>query len=155
MTQQEIIKDSLSKILSGIKQLRKTFPFKEFTIDGRLVGDIGEVLVHRDYAIKLYDKLVGGYDGETSDGRKVQIKATFKNSLTFSKIPDYYLGIKINADGTYIEIYNGPSKNIEKKYRHRKGFGKILLSFPNSVLMELSNNITAKDRIPKRRRVNN
>jgi hypothetical protein len=132
MKHNEVIKDSLSKIFTGIQLLRKTFPFKEFTIDGRLVGDIGEVLVQRDYAIKLYDKLVGGYDGETSDGRKVQIKATFKNSLTFSKIPDYYLGIKINADGTYSEIYNGPSQKIVEKYGHRKGFGKILLSFPNS-----------------------
>jgi hypothetical protein len=155
MKHHEIIKDSLSKIFSGIQQLRKTFPIKEFTIDGRLVGDIGEVIVQRDYDVKLYDKLVGGYDGETTDGRLVQIKATFKNSLTFSKIPDYYLGIKINKDGTYTEIYNGPSKNIVEKYGHRKGFGIFLLSFPNLALKELSNNITAEDRIPKRRRNSN
>lgn len=29
------------------------------------------------------------------DGRHVQIKATFKNSLTFRRVPDYYLGFKL------------------------------------------------------------
>lgn len=31
-----------------------------------------------------------GHDGETSDGRKVQIKATFKDKLTFRTTPEYY-----------------------------------------------------------------
>ena len=39
---------------------------------------------------KRYDKLIEGYDGGTSDGRLVQIKATFKDSLTFTKTPNYY-----------------------------------------------------------------
>ena len=41
----------------GISQLKKAFPSKEFTIDGRLVGDIGEAIVYRDYNITLYEGL--------------------------------------------------------------------------------------------------
>lgn len=148
--EKEIIKSSLALIFSGIEKLQKTFPSKKFTIDGRLVGDIGEVLVQKDYDIELYEKLVEAYDGITADGKKVQIKSTFKNSLTFSKIPDYYLGIKINVDGSYTEIYNGSNKNIVEYFGHRKGFGEKLLSFPNSILSELSKKVPESEKIMKR-----
>ena len=150
MPDNEIIKEALAKIFDGINQLKSALPIKKFTIDGRLVGDIGEFLIQQDYDVKLFDKLVEGYDGKTSDGRLVQIKATFKNSLTFTKTPDYYLGIRINENGTYVEIFNGPGKVIEDKYGHRKGFGKKQLSFRNSVLRELSENVPINQKIPKR-----
>jgi hypothetical protein len=150
MADHKIIKEALVKIFDGINQLKAAVPIKKFTIDGRLVGDIGEAIVQRDYDVKLYDKLVEGYDGETSDGRLVQIKATFKDSLTFTKTPDYYLGIKIYKDGTYIEIFNGPGRVIEERYAYRKGFGIKLLSFPNLVLSELSKSVRESEKIPKR-----
>jgi len=153
MTKKEPIKIALAKIFSGIEKLRANFPVKEFTFDGRLVGDIGEVIVQRDYDVDLYKKLVKKHDGVTSNGRKVQIKATFKNSLTFSKIPDYYLGIKLYEDGTYDEIYNGSSNQIKKQFGHRKGFGKDLLSFSNKKLIELSDKIPARNKIPKRKTI--
>ena len=150
MPEQEIIRSALEDIFGGIKKLKEALPIKEFTIDGRLVGDIGEAIVQRDYDVDLYEVLVAGYDGETSDGRLVQIKATFKDSLTFGAIPDYYIGIKIREDGSYTEIYNGPTGPIQKKYGHRKRFGEKLLSFPNTVLSELSKEISNEQRIPKR-----
>jgi hypothetical protein len=146
----EIIEDSLKKIFSGIKQLKDALPSKEFTIDGRLVGDIGEAIVQRDYNLTLYDGLAKDYDGETPCGKRVQIKATFKDQLTFKKVSDYYLGIKIHEDGSYTEIFNGPGSTIAKQYSHRKGFGKDLLSFPNKKLRQLSNSITNEHRIQKR-----
>lgn len=150
MPDPETIQKALENIFSGIRLLKKALPEKEFTIDGRLVGDIGEALVQRDYDVKLFDLLVKGYDGETSDGKLVQIKATFKDSLTFRSVPDFYIGIKINEDGTYREIYNGPGFKIKKRYGHRKGFGKKLLSFPISVLSELSEEVPETQKIAKR-----
>jgi hypothetical protein len=150
MPTHEVIEESLQKIFSGIRQLKEALPCKEFTIDGRLVGDIGEAIVQRDYDLSLYEGLAKDYDGETPCGKKVQIKATFKDSLTFKKVSDYYLGIKIRENGTYEEIYNGPGSVIAEEYKHRKGFGKDLLSFPNKRLNELSVNIPSELRIPKR-----
>ncbi len=150
MLSHKVIKDSLQKIFSGIKQLKEALPSKEFTIDGRLVGDIGEAIVQRDYELTLYEGLAKNYDGETSSGKKVQIKATFKDSLIFKKVSDYYLGIKIHEDGTYEEIFNGPGKVIEGEYSHRKDFGKNLLSFPNKRLRELSENVPHDQRIRKK-----
>jgi hypothetical protein len=38
----------------------------------------------------------------------VQIKATFKDNLSFRATPDYYLGFKLYPNGNYDEVYNGP-----------------------------------------------
>ena len=144
------IETALRSIQDGIEMLKLLFPGKEFTMDGRLVGDIGEALVEKHYDVRLYDRLVPVHDGETTDGRKVQIKATFKNRLTFTKTPDFYLGIKLSNDGTFEEIYNGPGKVISDHYSHRKGVGEKQLSFPTKRLKALSLKVSASDRIPKK-----
>lgn len=44
-----VIECALSSIFAGIRLLKAAFPQKEFTIDGRLVGDIGEVIAAIEY----------------------------------------------------------------------------------------------------------
>jgi hypothetical protein len=151
MEHEAIITEALKAIFSGIGQLRDAFSPKKFTIDGRLVGDIGEVIAAREYDIKPYEGQTKDYDGETSDGKKVQIKATFKDSLTFKGKPDYYLGLKLYENGQPEEIFNGPGKVIFERYKHREGIGKKLLSFPNKELKNLSKNVPESERIPPRR----
>ena len=90
------------------------------------------------------------HDGETSDGKKVQIKSTFKDSLTFRTVPDYYLGFKLFRDGHYEEIFNGPGRIIYENYQHRKGIGEILLSFPINELKRLSESVPDSERIKLR-----
>lgn len=142
--------DGLALIFQGIERLTTAFPNRKFTIDGRLVGDIGEVIAALEYDVVLDEVSLPDYDGIASDGRRVQIKATFKDSLTFKTTPDYFLGFKLYPDGRYEEIFNGPGKLIFDKYAHRKGIGFNLLSFPNTELRKLSELVTAVDRIPKR-----
>jgi hypothetical protein len=150
MARHDTISKALTSIFQGIEILTTAFPNRRFTIDGRLVGDIGEIIAALEYDIALDEKSQPDYDGQTSDGRKVQIKATFKESLTFTTVPDYYLGFKLSADGSYEEIYNGPGQILYTRYSHRKGIGATLLSFPISELRELSKAVVSGERIPKR-----
>ncbi len=150
MDEKAAIDKALYNIFKSIDDLRKTFPQKAFTIDGRLVGDVGEVIATLYYDVKLHTVQQADHDGESSDGRKVQIKATFKDSLTFRTIPDYYLGLKLFPDGRYEEIYNGPGRIIYQHYKHRKGIGEKLLSFPIVGLKKLSVLVSPTDRIKKR-----
>ena len=144
------ITDSLALIFKGIEGLRAAFEDRQFTIDGRLVGDIGEVIASLDYDIVIDETSQPDYDGTTSDGRRVQIKATFQDQLTFKTVPAFYIGLKLNPNGTYEEIYNGPGDRIFKRFSHRKGIGLVLLRFQNSELKKLSKNIPENERIPKR-----
>ena len=47
------IKEGLTLIFQGIKRLHEAFPSRAFTIDGRLVGDIGEVIAELEYDLTL------------------------------------------------------------------------------------------------------
>jgi hypothetical protein len=145
-----LIKAVIRDLYHSMGQLSDAFPHKEFTLDGRLVGDIGEVLAELYYDVELYHTIVAYHDGETSDGRKVQVKATFKDSLTYGHIPDFYLGLKIFPDGNFEEVFNGPGYLIQREFQHRKGIGKKLLGFPIKRLKTLSERVTVGDRIPKR-----
>ena len=116
------IPDAISQMLRVVDQLRDAYPKKKFTLDGRLVGDLGESLVENSYDVMLFEDLKARHDGKTSDGRLVQIKATMQSSLTFpvDHSPDYYLGIQIHHDGTFTEIFNGPGPVAQKATKGRK-----------------------------------
>lgn len=147
------IAEALHLISEGIQHLKRAFPNRKFTIDGRLVGDIGEIIAALEYDVNLHEVSQPKHDGQTSDGRNVQIKATFKDSLTFGTIPDYYLGFKLNEDGQFEEIFNGPGKLIYEHFRNRKDLGTKLLSLPTAKLRELSRTVQRSDRIPRREEV--
>jgi hypothetical protein len=42
------IAEALRLISEGIQHLKRAFPNRKFTIDGRLVGDIGEIIAARE-----------------------------------------------------------------------------------------------------------
>jgi hypothetical protein len=144
------ISSALQLIFQGISQLQTAFPHRLFTIDGRLVGDIGEIVAALEYDMVIDPVSQKVHDGTTADGRRVQVKATFKNSLTFSTVPDYYLGLKLNKDGSFEEIFNGPGSVLYEHFQHRQDIGVKLLSFSNSKLKELSAKVPWADRIPRR-----
>ena len=77
------IPDAVNQMLQIVEQLQSAYPKKRFTLDGRLVGDLGEILVEGAYDVGLNKGLQKHHDAITSDGRRVQIKATMQNSLTF------------------------------------------------------------------------
>ena len=101
---------AIKELLEIVDQLRQLYPSKRFTLDGRLVGDLGEVIAETFYEITLHQNIQKHHDAISADGRRVQIKATMQKHLTFpcDHIPDYYLGIKVHPDGTFTEIFNGP-----------------------------------------------
>jgi len=145
------IPDAIKQLLRIVKRLQSAYPKKSFTLDGRLVGDLGEILVEGVYDIELHSNLRKHHDGATPDGRQVQIKATMKNQLTFpaDHVPDYYLGIKINPDGSFAEIFNGPGTIAGEAIKNRKRPKTNLHSISINVLEHLNKQVSLKDRIPR------
>lgn len=145
------LKIEIKNLHNSVSKLKEHFPIKKsgFTLDGRLVGDIGEIVAQELFQINLYEKVVKYYDAETTykPNLKIQIKATFKESLTYNHEPDYYIGIKLFEDGNFKVIYNGPGKYIHENYSHRKHIGKKLLLFPIKQLEALSLKIEDSERI--------
>ena len=146
------VQDAVKQLLQIVEQLRSKYPKKKFTLDGRLVGDLGEVLVEDEYGVEIFESLKKHYDAVTQDGRQVQIKATMKSSLTFpvDHVPDYYLGIQIHSDGKFTEVFNGPGSIAAKAVKNRKPTKTNLHSIGINALKLLNENVEESDRIPKR-----
>src|SRR6266568_2669565 len=89
----------------------------------------------------------------TLDGRLVQIKATMKDALTFpaDHVPDCYLGIKINKEGSFDEVFNGPGAIAWEAVKNRKPPKTNLHSISIQTMVALSRKVDAKERIPLRR----
>jgi len=143
------IPEAVKQLLDIVRALQKAYPKKRFTLDGRLVGDIGEVLVEGAYDIKLFEDLQKHHDARASDGRLVQVKATMQLSLTFpaDHVPDYYLGIQVYQDGTFTEVFNGPGAVAWEAVRNRKPTKNNLHSVSVATLEALNKTVKPDDRI--------
>ncbi len=146
------IPDAVRQMLSIVEKLCAAYPKKKFTLDGRLVGDIGEVLVENAYELQLFEDVKRHHDADCSDGRLVQIKATMKKSLTFpaDHVPNYYLAVQIHSDGTFTEVFNGPGAIAWEAVKHRAAPKTNLHSVPIATLMRLQARVPSGDKIPLR-----
>jgi len=146
------IEEALNGLFTAVSMLQEAYPSKPFTPDGRLVGDIGEVVASLAYRLTLNEGLTKHHDAVTEDGRNVQIKTTFGTSLTFPvhHVPDYYLGIRMNRDGTFEEIYNGPGHLIRDQLARRKATKTGLHGGLMPMLKRTNLLVPDSERIPKR-----
>ena len=143
------IKDYVKELLSVVARMQQSYPKKRFTLDGRLVGDIGEILAEQIYDLELLEGQQPTHDAKSKD-RLIQIKTTMKNGLTFGDIPDYYLGLKVSQDGSVEEIYNGPGSIIWNAIKHRNRPRNYLYSIGLPTLKRLNKQVQENERIKRR-----
>jgi hypothetical protein len=117
---------------------------RDFTLDGKLVGDIGEVLAAEKYGLQLLPPNNHIHDAiETASGRNVQIKSSFNDRSYFpcDHIPDYFLAIRILEDGTIEELFNGPGIFVYEEYIINRGLqanGRYLYNLQGNILRQLN-----------------
>ena len=147
------VRDAIRDLLRIVKRLHDAYPHRRFTLDGRLVGDLGEVLAADAYAIDLLPGLPRHHDAMTRSGRMVQVKATMKRSLTFpaDHVPQHYLGIRIDEMGHIHEIFNGPGSVAARAVSGRKPPKNNLHSIGIRTLESLNAGVPARARVPRRR----
>ena len=147
------VPDAIKQLLEIVEQLHIAHPKKKFTLDGRLIGDLGETIVEGVYDVEIFEKLEKHHDGETSDGRRVGIKATMKKNLTVpaSHVADYYLVIQIHRDGSFSEVFNGPGDIAAQAVKGQQQPKTNLHGISITALKKLNELVGEKDRIPRRR----
>jgi hypothetical protein len=96
------------ELYSVVRKLEELFPHRRFTLDGHLVGSIGEVLASNIYGLELLPASVEAHDAKAPDGTLVQIKATQVKSIGLRSEPEHLLVLRILPDGRAEEVYNGP-----------------------------------------------
>lgn len=103
-------------LLHARNSLRERFAATglRFTLDGNLVGDLGEAIAAELFALTLVARRgLKGIDAVAPDGRKVQVKSTGRgDSFPFTHVEeqaDWLIALRLHYEQERVEIiYNGP-----------------------------------------------
>jgi hypothetical protein len=104
----------------SVMRLRGSEVELKFTLDGNLVGDIGEAIATELFGVKLVQtKSTEGIDGFAPDGRTVQVKATgTKREPAFRRTEtraDHLLFFCLDFENARGSVaYNGPEHHVTK-----------------------------------------
>lgn len=101
-------------MVSEVTCLETMFPGRHFTLDGHLVGSIGEAFAKECYGIDLAIASNSFYDG-TVDSRYVQIKTVQQDRVAIRYASQecelsnlILLVLYLNKNGCFYEVFNGP-----------------------------------------------
>lgn len=100
---------------------------KKFTIDGNIIGDIGEIMAEKHYQIALHENQKKASDAHTLDKDEilVQIKCSFIGArYTYRKYAEktlLYLALQIHENGDIEEVYNGDNNFIQEFLKEESG----------------------------------
>jgi hypothetical protein len=135
----------MNKLNELVNELESHFPGRKFTLDGHLVGSIGEVIASYLYDLKLLPASRVSHDAQTLDGRMVQIKVTQGNSVALRDKPDYLIVLKLVKNCTPEEIYNGPGDLVWGNCGKEQKNGMCAIGL--SKLRVLQKNVEPSDQI--------
>ena len=142
-----MLSEKIKELYKITNELERTYPGRKFTIDGHLVGSIGEVIVAEHYGLDLLPNSTKTHDARTKDGKMVQIKATQVKGIAISSEPDYLIVIRLLSDGSWEEIYNGPGKAAWDNAGKMQKNGQRPISL--SKLRNLMGSVDIKDKIAR------
>ena len=137
----------IQELYSIVSKLELAYEGRKFTLDGHLVGSIGEVLVSYYYDLELLPASAERHDARAKDGKLVQIKATQGSSVGLRSEPEYLIVIKILPDGGIKEVYNGPGINAWTRAGKMQKNGQRAISV--GTLKKLMDDVPKCMHIPK------
>ena len=124
----------------------------EFTLDGKLVGDLAEVIAVELFGLKLCERRTAGVDCVAQDGRSVQVKATGLSSKGPAFTPgegraDHLVFLRLDFDkATGVIAYNGPEAPIRRLLRPNFTGTKRV---PLAAVLALNASVAESDRLPR------
>jgi hypothetical protein len=138
----------IKRLYEARNELRAIFPELPFSLDGRLIGDIGEAIALQDFGFTRLPEGTEIHDFVTDDGRHVQVKTTQATAphrgvglgLTMQSF-EHLIVIQISEEGTYNILYDGPGSYVDAARSHRK-----TPSLTVSQLRNLNSKVTAAER---------
>lgn len=115
----------LHRLYEARNELRRLHPDLKFTLDGNLVGDIGEAIAQEHFGLEPLPANTKGHDFRAADGRLVQVKTTQKQKggvglgLKMQSF-EHLIVIQLTEAGDYGILYDGPGRLIDQARIGRK-----------------------------------
>jgi hypothetical protein len=98
----------LDDLYTASDGLERMFPGRKFTLDGHLVGSIGEVVAAYIFDLDLNPASTLGHDAKSSDGRNVEIKLTQGSGVAIRHEPEHLIVMHRPKGGPIRIVFNGP-----------------------------------------------
>jgi hypothetical protein len=121
---------------------------RKFTLDGHLVGSIGEVIAAQSYELRLVPSGTKGHDALDLLHRKtIEIKTTQRSSVELRETRvDHLIVLKLRADGSAEEVFNGPWGRAQPAFGERGRNGTRRASIKK--LFREQAEVAREDRLP-------
>lgn len=115
----------LQSIKAAVNELKTAsgHPHLKFTLDGRLIGDLGEAIAHHFFEIDLCESLQTGHDAYLQRNGTVQsIEVKIRRESTniwFDSEPDYLIAFRLEENDQKLTlVYAGPGSVIREQIRN-------------------------------------
>lgn len=135
----------ISELYRIVDRPEELFPGRPFTIDGHLLGSIGEVLAAYRYNLDLARPSTLGCDAESVQIGKVEIKTTQGRSVSFRREPPHLIVFSLSRNGLPQEVYNGPGRTVWPHVGKRNKNGQY--SIPLTKLRALAQQVPGEERL--------
>ena len=106
------VRTILDALYRGTDRLEVLFPGRKFTLDGHLVGSIGEVIAAYMFDLDLFRGSNKCHDAKARDGRHIEVKFTQGNSVAIRHEPEHLLVLQRSRGKSVQVIYNGPGASV-------------------------------------------
>lgn len=98
----------IDQLYDATDALEEAFPGRKFTLDGHLVGSVGEVVAAYMFDLTLNPASTKAHDALSREGRKVEIKLTQGTSVSMRHKPEHLLVLSRPKGRNISVVYNGP-----------------------------------------------
>jgi hypothetical protein len=103
----------IQQLFAVVGELEALFEGRKFTLDGHLLGSLGDVIAAHRFGLLLLKPPAEGHDAQAPDGRLVQIKATQGASrIALRSEPEHLIVLRLLRDGGHEVVYNGPGAPV-------------------------------------------
>ena len=141
------VPELLATLYGVVDRLESLFPGRKFTLDGHLVGSIGEVIAAHMFDLTLLAGSSPGHDAAADDGRKVQIKLTQGTQrVALRAEPEHLLVLRLSRDRSIDVVYNGKGHTPWSNAGNPQKNGQRQISLAR--LRNIDASVAAPDRLP-------
>jgi hypothetical protein len=135
----------ISELYRIVDRLEELFPGRPFTVDGHLLGSIGEVLAAYRYNLDLKRSSTPGCDADSVQIGRVEIKTTQRRSVSFRCEPPHLVVFSLLRNGQPEEVYNGPGRTVWPHVGKRNKNGQYSITLTK--LRALAQKVPREDRL--------
>lgn len=136
--------EPVAAIYEAVARLSALYPERKFTLDGHLVGSIGEVVAAAAFGLRLHPNSHPSHDAYNEDGN-VQIKMTAGRKVAMYDTCERLIVLRIVTPTTAEVVYDGPGDAAWEAAGKRQKNGQKTISL--SELRSIGSRIDASGRM--------